>query len=158
MHVCPYVWTCVLIYVCTYGWVYVLVYMYIYVYVYVDIYVHFARLDWQAWPPWPKLDPSPPLGPPFGMPPFLSLFNLAFCQHPSPFSKPISTLGVYALGSLLRGLYRERRFINLEIRYDTCVYTVPIAILASRRKTSFLLMLTVQCMNVLVYHKHRIDA
>src|SRR6218665_268759 len=105
-----------------------------------------------------QLDPSPPLGPPFGMPPFLSLFNLAFCQHPSPFSKPISTLGVYALGSLLRGLYRERRFINLDIRYDTCVYTVPIAILASRRKTSFLLMLTVQCMNVLVYHKHRIAA
>jgi len=39
-------------------------------------------------------------------------------QHPSPFSKPISTLRVFALGALLSGLYHERRFINLEIRYE----------------------------------------
>jgi len=31
-------------------------------------------------------------------------------QHPSPFSKPISTL---PLGAPLSGLYRKRRFINL---------------------------------------------
>src|SRR6218665_1237161 len=40
-------------------------------------------------------------------------------QHPYPFSKRISTLGVFALGALLSGLYYEMRFINLEIRYDT---------------------------------------
>jgi len=40
-------------------------------------------------------------------------------QHPSPFSKPISILGVFALGALLSGLYHEQRFINLEIRYNT---------------------------------------
>ena len=32
-----------------------------------------------------------------------------------PFLKPISTLGVYALGALLSGLYHELRYINLEI-------------------------------------------
>jgi len=42
-------------------------------------------------------------------------------QHPSPFLKPISTLEVFALGALLSGLYRERRYINLEIQYDTIV-------------------------------------
>src|SRR6218665_247211 len=40
-------------------------------------------------------------------------------QHPSPSSKPISTLGVFALGAILSGLDRERRYINVEIRYDT---------------------------------------
>src|SRR6218665_87796 len=40
-------------------------------------------------------------------------------QHPSPFSSPISTLGVFALGVLLSGIYCERRYINLEIRYST---------------------------------------
>jgi len=29
--------------------------------------------------------------------------------------KPISTLGVFAQGGLLSGLYRERHYINLEI-------------------------------------------
>ena len=37
----------------------------------------------------------------------------------SPFSKPISTLKVFALGAILSGLYRERRYINSEIRYDS---------------------------------------
>src|SRR6218665_2544752 len=49
-------------------------------------------------------------------------------QHPSPFLKPISTLGVFALGALLSGLYREQRYINLEIRYERCrlcVLVVP---------------------------------
>jgi len=36
------------------------------------------------------------------------------------FSKLISTLGVFALGALLSGLYYERSFINLEIQYDIC--------------------------------------
>src|SRR6218665_3267024 len=36
-----------------------------------------------------------------------------------PFSKPIFTLKVFALGALLSGLYRGRRYINSEIRYDS---------------------------------------
>jgi len=32
--------------------------------------------------------------------------------RPSSFSKPISSLGVFALGALLSGLYCERHFIN----------------------------------------------
>jgi len=31
-------------------------------------------------------------------------------------TKPISTLWVFALGALLSGLYREWRYINVEIR------------------------------------------
>jgi len=53
-------------------------------------------------PPWPKLDPLPPLDPPFGML-FLLLFAQPCCldlvQHPYPFSKPISTLGGLCTGS-----------------------------------------------------------
>jgi len=30
----------------------------------------------------------------------------------------------FALGALLSGLYRERRYINLEIRYDTILWTI----------------------------------
>src|SRR6218665_1749279 len=41
-------------------------------------------------------------------------------QHPSPFLNPIywPTFGVFAQGALLSGLYLDRRYINLEIRYD----------------------------------------
>jgi len=39
-------------------------------------------------------------------------------QYPEPFSRPISALGVFALRALLSGLYCERSFINIEIRYD----------------------------------------
>jgi len=42
-------------------------------------------------------------------------------KHHSPFSKPISALGVFALGALLSVLYRERRYINLEIRYEVWI-------------------------------------
>jgi len=59
------------------------------------------------------------IGPSFGMPSLL-LITYTCCldlfQHSSPFSKPVSTLGVFALGALLSGLDCERRYINLEIR------------------------------------------
>src|SRR6218665_2607707 len=34
----------------------------------------------------------------------------------------LKTLWVFALGMLLSGLYRERRYINIEIRYDTIYF------------------------------------
>ena len=69
-------------------------------------------------PLWPKLDPSNYWALPLECSSFLSSLNLAV-QHPYPFSKLISTLGVFTLGALLSGLNCEQRFINLEIRYDT---------------------------------------
>ena len=44
--------------------------------------------------------------------------NLDLFQHPSTYSKPISTLEVFALEALLSGLDRKRRYINLQIRYE----------------------------------------
>ena len=50
----------------------------------------------------------------------LHLCCLDLLQHPSPFTTPISTFEVFALGAPLSGLYRERRFISkcVTIRYD----------------------------------------
>src|SRR6218665_1073821 len=75
-------------------------------------------LSHELGPLWPKLDPSNYWALPLECSSFLSSLNLAV-QHPYPFSKLISTLGVFILVALLSGLYCERRFINLEIRNDT---------------------------------------
>src|SRR6218665_1393214 len=53
-------------------------------------------------------------------------------QHPSPSSKPISTLGVFALGALLSGLDGERRYLNLGIRYYTNILILLIIIIVTR--------------------------
>src|SRR6218665_889723 len=45
-------------------------------------------------------------------------YCLDLVQHPYPFLKLISTLGVFALGALLSGSYCERCLTNLEIRYE----------------------------------------